>query len=151
MRALIQRCSQAEVRVDNQVTGSIAKGLLIFLGVGPDDDEQDFEWLLQKILKLRIFNDAEGLMNLSVEDVGGDLLVVSQFTLHAKVKKGTRPSYAKAAPPDMAEKLYESFLSEARKCLGTERVAAGKFGAHMEVDLINDGPVTIWIDTKNKE
>lgn len=151
MRALIQRCSKAEVRVDKARTGAIEKGLLIFLGVGPEDTSEDLDWLLQKILKLRIFNDEEGLMNLSVEDVKGDLLVVSQFTLHAKVKKGTRPSYAKAAPPDIAEKLYEEFINKSQNHLGQNRVAAGKFGAHMEVDLINDGPVTIWIDTKNKE
>lgn len=151
MRALIQRCSKAEVRVDKARTGAIEKGLLIFLGVGPEDTSEDLDWLLQKILKLRIFNDEEGLMNLSVEDVKGDLLVVSQFTLHAKVKKGTRPSYAKAAPPDIAEKLYEELISKARNHLGQNRIAAGIFGAHMEVDLINDGPVTIWIDTKNKE
>lgn len=151
MRALIQRCSRAAVRVDKQVKGAIAEGLLIFLGVGPDDDAADREWLLQKILKLRIFNDQEGLMNLSVEDVGGALLVVSQFTLHAKVKKGTRPSYARAAKPDLAQAEYEAFIALATQELGANKVQSGEFGAHMEVELVNDGPVTIWIDTKNKE
>ncbi len=151
MRALIQRCRYAKVEVDQQVVGEIDSGLLVFLGVGPEDTEEDQSWLLQKILKLRIFNDAEGLMNLSIEDVNGSLLVVSQFTLHAKVKKGTRPSYARAAPPEMAEAQYEAFLKAARNHLGESRVAQGQFGAHMEVSLKNDGPVTIWIDTKNKE
>ncbi len=151
MRALIQRVSSASVEVEKETVAAINRGLLILLGVGPDDTAEDRDWLLQKILKLRIFNDAEGLMNLSVEDVKGELLVVSQFTLHAKVKKGTRPSYARAAGPDLAEKLYLEFIAEAEKLMGEKRVAQGKFGAHMEVQLLNDGPVTIWIDTKNKE
>lgn len=151
MRALIQRCSHAEVRVDKKVVGAIDEGLLVLLGVGPDDTAEDRKWLLQKILKLRIFNDAEGLMNLSIEDVKGSLLVVSQFTLHAKIKKGTRPSYAKAAPPQLAEQHYNDFIKEASTHLGESRTAQGIFGAHMELDLVNDGPVTIWIDTKNKE
>jgi len=151
MRALIQRVSSASVEVEKETVGAINQGLLILLGVGPDDTAEDQDWLLQKILKLRIFNDAEGLMNLSIEDVKGQLLVVSQFTLHAKVKKGTRPSYARAAGPDLAEKLYLEFIAEAEKLMGENRVAQGQFGAHMEVKLLNDGPVTIWIDTKNKE
>ena len=151
MRALIQRVSSASVEVEKETVGAINQGLLILLGVGPDDTAEDRDWLLQKILKLRIFNDAEGLMNLSIEDVKGQLLVVSQFTLHAKVKKGTRPSYARAAGPDLAEKLYLEFIEEAEKLMGENRVAQGQFGAHMEVKLLNDGPVTIWIDTKNKE
>tara|TARA_B100001115_G_C15846520_1_gene426834 strand:+ start:370 stop:825 length:456 start_codon:yes stop_codon:yes gene_type:complete len=151
MRALIQRVQKASVQVEGEIVGAIDKGLLILLGVGPDDEAEDRDWLLQKILKLRIFNDEQDLMNLSVEDVQGSLLVVSQFTLHAKVKKGTRPSYAKAAPPDMANQLYEEFLAEARTLIGESRVSQGQFGAHMEVELVNDGPVTIWIDTKNKE
>ncbi len=151
MRALIQRCTKAKVTVDQSIVGEIGQGLLVFLGVGPEDETADRDWLLQKILKLRIFNDEAGLMNLSVEDIKGEMLVVSQFTLHAKVKKGTRPSYARAAKPELAEKMYEEFLSEARQEMGEQRVAAGQFGADMAVDLINDGPVTIWIDTKNKE
>ena len=151
MRALIQRVQKASVQVEGEIVGAIDKGLLILLGVGPDDEAEDRDWLLQKILKLRIFNDEQDLMNLSVEDVQGSLLVVSQFTLHAKVKKGPRPSYAKAAPPDMANQLYEEFLAEARTLIGESRVSQGQFGAHMEVELVNDGPVTIWIDTKNKE
>ena len=151
MRALIQRVSRAEVRVDSKVSGSIKQGLLVLLGVGLEDGAEDRDWLLQKILKLRIFNDAEGIMNLSLEDIQGELLVVSQFTLHAKVKKGSRPSYINAARPELAEKLYEEFLNVARQEIGAKRVGSGVFGAHMEVDLVNDGPVSIWIDTKNKE
>lgn len=151
MRALIQRVSKASVKVEHNTIGEINQGLLIFLGVGPDDDATDKDWLLQKIIKLRIFNDEVGLMNLSLEDIGASLLVVSQFTLHAKVKKGTRPSYAKAAGPEIAEKYYEEFIEDAQQLLGDNRVANGEFGAHMEVELLNDGPVTIWIDTKNKE
>lgn len=151
MRALIQRVSKASVKVEHNTIGQINQGLLILLGVGPDDEAADKDWLLQKILKLRIFNDEAGLMNLSLEDIGASLLVVSQFTLHAKVKKGTRPSYAKAAGPEIAKKYYEEFIEDARQLLGDNRVAKGEFGAHMEVELINDGPVTIWIDTKNKE
>lgn len=151
MRALIQRVSKASVKVEDNTIGQINQGLLIFLGVGPDDETADKDWLLQKILKLRIFNDEAGLMNLSLEDIGASLLIVSQFTLHAKVKKGTRPSYAKAAGPEIAKKYYEGFIEDARLLLGDNRVANGEFGAHMEVELINDGPVTIWIDTKNKE
>lgn len=151
MRALIQRVSSASVEVDNRSTGAIKQGLLVFLGIGPDDGQEDEQWLLQKILKLRIFSDSEGLMNLSVEDVQGSLLVVSQFTLHAKVKKGSRPSYAKAAPPEMAKAMYLNFIQEAKKIMGENRVAEGEFGANMQVTLQNDGPVTIWIDTKNKE
>lgn len=151
MRALIQRVSQASVEVNQSEVGAIGAGLLIFLGIGPDDESEDRDWLLQKILKLRIFNDQEGLMNHSIEDIEGELLIVSQFTLHAKVKKGTRPSYARAAKPDLAQSLYEDFVSEAQKSLGAKRVAKGQFGAHMNVSLVNDGPVTIWIDTKRKE
>lgn len=151
MRALIQRCSSAEVVVDQKTVGAIEHGLLVLLGVGHDDTIEDRNWLLQKILKLRIFNDKEGLMNLSVDDVQGSLLVVSQFTLHAQVKKGTRPSYIKAGAPDFAEEQYQLFVEEAQAHLGESRVGTGIFGAHMEVKLVNDGPVTIWIDTKKKE
>lgn len=151
MRALIQRVSSASVEVEGQTVGAIQQGLLVFLGIGPEDGPEDEQWLLQKILKLRIFGDEEGLMNLSLEDVQGSLLLVSQFTLHAKVKKGTRPSYAKAAAPDLAKRMYLNFIDEARKVMGENRVAEGEFGANMQVQLVNDGPVTIWIDTKNKE
>ena len=139
------------MKADGVHCGAIEQGLLIFLGVGPEDGPEDRAWLLQKILKLRIFNDSEGLMNLSVQEVKGEVLIISQFTLHAKVKKGTRPSYARAAKPELAEAEYEAFIALATQELGLERVQTGKFGAHMEVELINDGPVTIWIDTKNKE
>jgi D-tyrosyl-tRNA(Tyr) deacylase len=151
MRALIQRCSKAQVSVAGETVGQINAGILVFLGVGPDDTEEDEQWLLQKLLKLRIFNDEAGLMNRSIQDVAGQMLVVSQFTLHAQVKKGTRPSYARAAPPDQALAQYRSFLKAAEAALGQERLASGRFGEHMEVSLVNDGPVTIWIDTKNKE
>lgn len=151
MRALIQRCTSAEVVVEQKTVGAIQRGLLVFLGVGQEDTDEDRHWLLQKILKLRIFNDQAGLMNLSVEDVQGSLLVVSQFTLHAQVKKGSRPSYIKAAAPNFAEEQYQKFVEEAKVHLGESRVGQGIFGAHMEVKLLNDGPVTIWIDTKNKE
>ncbi len=151
MRAVIQRVAQASVKVEKQIVGSINQGLLVFLGVSPEDTAEDRKWLLQKILKLRVFNDENGVMNLSLEDIGADLLVVSQFTLHARIKKGSRPSYARAAGPEVAEKHYEDFLREARVQIGNNRVANGQFGAHMEVDLLNDGPVTIWIDTHNKE
>lgn len=151
MRALIQRCKSASVRVKDQTIGAIDQGLLILLGIGQDDNVQDMDWLLAKILKLRIFNDEAGLMNLSVDDIQGQILVVSQFTLHAQTKKGSRPSYIKAAAPELAQIQYESFVAKLKSQIGDSRVATGKFGAMMEVELINDGPVTIWIDTKNKE
>ena len=150
MRALIQRVSEASVRVDDTLTGAIDQGLLILLGVGTDDEDSDMEWLAQKITNLRIFNDEEGKMNRSTVDVGGNFLVVSQFTLHASTKKGTRPSYIKAARPEFAEPMYERFCRHLALISG-RTVAQGKFGAHMEVRLLNDGPVTIWIDTKNKD
>jgi D-aminoacyl-tRNA deacylase len=150
MRVVIQRVSRASVTVDNMVTGSIAGGLLIFAGFEDGDTIEDIEWLSRKIVQLRIFNDAQGLMNLSVQDAGGGLLVVSQFTLHALTKKGNRPSFIKAAKPEIAIPLYEKFKKQLEKDSG-KPVQSGIFGEMMNVMLENDGPVTITIDTKNKE
>jgi len=150
MRAVIQRVQSAKVIVEKEVSGEIDHGLLVFIGVEERDENEDAEWLAKKIAALRIFSDDEGLMNLSINDVGGSILVVSQFTLHAKTKKGTRPSFIRAAKPDQAVPLYEKF----KLLLETEvsgSVESGEFGAHMDVELINDGPVTIIIDTQNKE
>ena len=150
MRALIQRVSQASVEVDQKIVGSIQAGLLVLLGVEDADTAEDQDWLIQKILKLRIFGDEEGKMNLSVTDVSGGILVVSQFTLHASTKKGNRPSFIKAGKPAFAEDMYQSFLEQLRQQSGLS-IEAGIFGAHMKVELLNDGPVTIWMDSKNKE
>ena len=149
MIAVIQRVSKAEVKIDKHSKGVIGKGLLILLGIEDADTNEDADWLVRKILALRIFNDAGGVMNLSLTDVAGELLVVSQFTLHASTKKGNRPSYLKAARPEVAVPLYEYFLKECRKALGKD-IAEGIFGADMQVSLENDGPVTIIIDTKDK-
>jgi len=148
--AVIQRVSRAEVSIENQTVGTIGMGLLILLGIESADGKEDIQWLVRKILALRIFNDAAGVMNLSLLDVKGELLVVSQFTLHASTKKGNRPSYIKAAKPEIAVPLYEFFLKECRKALGRD-IAQGKFGADMQVSLVNDGPVTIIIDSKDKK
>ncbi len=150
MRAVIQRVSHASVQVESEVTGQIGEGLLILLGVEEPDGDQDVEWLCSKIVNLRIFNDAEGIMNNSILNTGGDVLVVSQFTLHASTRKGNRPSYTRAAKPEVAQLLYERFVSRMEFLLG-KKVKTGKFGAMMKVSLTNDGPVTIIIDTKNKE
>jgi D-aminoacyl-tRNA deacylase len=150
MRAVIQRVKQAEVKVNGKVAGSISEGMLILLGIVDDDNEKDIEWLAGKISRLRIFVDAEGVMNLSVNDVGGQVLVVSQFTLHASTKKGNRPSYIKAAAPEKAIPLYESF-KEKISCFTGKKAESGEFGALMDVSLLNSGPVTIIIDTKNRE
>lgn len=151
MRAVIQRVSSARVTVDGRTTGEISQGgLLILLGVGPRDTESDGEWLARKIATLRIFPDAAGQMNCSVIDADRGLLVVSQFTLYASTRKGTRPSFNDAAPPALGRKLYETFLSQLSQA-AARPVACGEFGAHMEVSLINDGPVTLWIDTEQKD
>lgn len=150
MRAVIQRVSQASVSIDQQQKSAIGQGLLILLGIVDSDTYDDIEWLCNKIINLRIFDDENGVMNLSVKDADGDIIVVSQFTLHASTRKGNRPSYIKAAKPDMAVPLYEHFVKELEKLLG-KSVGTGEFGAMMEVALVNDGPVTIIIDTKNKE
>lgn len=150
MRSVIQRVSEASVTVDGKVTAEIGSGLLVLLGVEEADTVQDAEWLASKISGLRIFNDGDGVMNLSVMDTGGDIIVVSQFTLHAMTKKGNRPSYIKAARPETAVPLYETFVEKLRQRSG-RNVGTGIFGADMKVKLLNDGPVTILIDTQNKE
>jgi D-aminoacyl-tRNA deacylase len=150
MRVVIQRVSEASVRIGDQVTGKIDGGLLILLGIEESDSRKDVEWLVKKILQLRIFSDSQGIMNLSVQDVSGGLLVVSQFTLHASTKKGNRPSYIRAARPETAIPLYEMFIEQLAIGSGTT-VQTGKFGAMMQVSLINDGPVTILIDSKGRE
>ncbi len=150
MRALIQRVSEASVRVDEKITARINQGLLILLGIEDADTEEDIQWLSKKIVQLRIFNDDNGVMNLDINSVHGDIIVVSQFTLHALTKKGNRPSYIKASKPDFAVPMYEKFCHQISTDLG-KPVGTGVFGAHMDVSLVNDGPVTIWIDTKNKE
>jgi D-tyrosyl-tRNA(Tyr) deacylase len=151
MRALIQRVSEASVTIENSIFSSIKEGLLILIGVEEEDNCEDIDWLSKKIYQLRIFGDENGLMNKSLVDNGGSVLIVSQFTLHAMVKKGNRPSFIKAARPEKSIPLYEEFCKEMIFLLGDDRVKTGVFGADMKVSLINDGPVTIWIDTKNKE
>ncbi len=150
MRAVIQRVTRASVKVKQEMVSQIGRGLLIFLGVGPADCRDDILWLTGKISRLRIFSDENGAMNLSVQDIAGDLLVVSQFTLFASTRKGNRPSFISAAPPEVASQLYEEFCGQLETETG-KIVGRGIFGAHMQVDLLNDGPVTIFIDTKNKE
>ena len=150
MKAVIQRVSRASVTVDGKIISEIKSGLLILLGIEDADSDEDIEWLSRKIINLRIFNDSEGVMNNSLLDIDGNAIVVSQFTLHASTKKGNRPSYIKAAKPDVAVPLYENFIRQLEKDLG-KKVGTGIFGADMKVDLLNDGPVTIGIDTKNKE
>jgi len=150
MRAIIQRVSRASVTVDGKIISEIKNGLLILLGIEDADGHEDIEWLSRKIVNLRIFNDADGVMNNSLKDTNGDAIVVSQFTLHAATKKGNRPSYIRASKPDIAIPLYEKFVEKIELDLG-KKVGTGIFGADMKVDLLNDGPVTIAIDTKNKE
>lgn len=150
MRAVIQRVSEASVTISDNIKSQIGSGLLILLGIEVADTIEDVEWLSGKIAKLRIFNDDNGVMNLSVQDVEGEIIVVSQFTLHANTKKGNRPSYIKAARPETAIPIYEEFVKSMENYL-QKPVGTGEFGAMMDVSLINDGPVTIIIDTKNKE
>jgi D-tyrosyl-tRNA(Tyr) deacylase len=150
MRVVIQRVSKAEVRIGERMSGSIGPGLLILLGIEEADNTDDIEWLCGKISRLRVFDDENGVMNLSIADIGGGLLVVSQFTLHASTKKGNRPSYIRAARPETAIPLYQEFISKLEQ-ESKLPVATGEFGAMMEVSLLNDGPVTILIDSKNKE
>lgn len=149
MRAVIQRVTRASVTIGGSVKSEIGKGLLVLVGIEEADQAEDIEWLSAKIVNLRIFNDAEGVMNVSVKDDGGDILAVSQFTLHASTKKGNRPSYIQAARPETAIPLYEKFLTALEGNLG-KKVLTGEFGADMSVSLVNDGPVTIIIDTKAK-
>ena len=150
MRAVIQRVKEASVMVDDQLRGSVGQGLLIFLGIEEADNEEDIQWLSGKIVNLRIFDDAEGVMNLSVKDTGRDILLVSQFTLHASTKKGNRPSYIRAARPEIAIPIYETMIRRLEMDLG-KQIQTGEFGADMQVRLWNNGPVTITIDTKAKE
>lgn len=150
MRAVVQRVSKASVTVEGRIISEIENGLLILLGIEDSDNHDDISWLSRKIVNLRIFNDLEGVMNLSSLDVMAEAIVVSQFTLHASVKKGNRPSYIKAARPKIAIPVYESFVTQLETDLG-KKVGTGIFGADMKVALLNDGPVTILIDTKNKE
>ena len=150
MRAVIQRVSEASVTIDGHVRGAIKKGLVVLLAVEEADKPEDIEWLSGKIVRLRIFNDAEGVMNLSVQDVRGDILLISQFTLFASTRKGNRPSYSRAAGPEVAVPLYEAFTRNLSADLG-KPVQTGAFGADMQVALVNDGPVTIIMDSKNRE
>lgn len=150
MRVLLQRVSAASVSIEGRTKGAIEKGILVLLGIEAADTEEDIAWLVGKISRLRIFDDEQGVMNLDVQQVGGGVLVVSQFTLHASTKKGNRPSYIKAAPEPIARPLYERFIEQMAQSLGKE-VPSGEFGADMQVSLVNDGPVTIWIDSKNHE
>jgi D-aminoacyl-tRNA deacylase len=150
MRAVIQRVTKASVSIKNSIKASVGNGLLILVGIEEADNETDLEWLCSKIVQLRIFDDNDGVMNLSVKDINGELLAVSQFTLHAKTKKGNRPSYIKAARPEQAIPLYGLFIERLTELLGKE-VKTGEFGAMMQIELVNDGPVTIIIDTKEKE
>lgn len=150
MRVVIQKVTQASVSIENQIVGSIDKGLLVLVGIEDGDTNEDIAWLSSKIVNLRVFDDDNGVMNLSVKEVEGEVLIVSQFTLHASTKKGNRPSYIKASRPEVAIPIYEAFIKQVESLLG-KRVPTGQFGAMMQVSLCNDGPVTILIDTKNKE
>ncbi len=150
MRAVIQRVLNASVTIDGNIKSKIGPGLLVFVGIEDSDAQEDVEWLSGKITKLRIFNDPQGVMNCSVQETGGDIILVSQFTLHASTKKGNRPSYILASKPEKAIPLYESMIKQLQEDLG-KPIGTGTFGADMKVELLNDGPVTIWMDTKNKE
>ncbi|VXB15872.1 D-aminoacyl-tRNA deacylase [Maribacter litoralis] len=150
MRVVLQRVSKASVTVNDKKLSAIEEGLLILLGIENEDSQEDIDWLTNKIVNLRIFNDLEGVMNTSLLDTEGDAIVVSQFTLHASTKKGNRPSYIKAARPDVAIPLYKAFIATLESKMG-KKVGTGEFGADMKVELLNDGPVTILIDTKNKD
>ena len=150
MRAVIQRVTKASVTIESKLKASVGKGLLVLVGIEEADNETDLEWLCSKIVQLRIFDDSNGVMNLSVQEINGEILAVSQFTLHAKTKKGNRPSYIKAARPEQAIPLYNLFVIRLTELLGRE-VKTGEFGAMMQIELVNDGPVTIIVDTREKE
>lgn len=150
MRVIIQRVKQASVTVEGNIKSKIDKGLLVLLGIEDSDSAEDISWLCNKIANLRIFDDKEGIMNLSLKDISAEVLVVSQFTLFASTKKGNRPSYIRASKPDIAIPMYEKFCKELKETINN-KIQTGVFGAHMEVELINNGPVTIWIDSKEKE
>ena len=150
MRAVIQRVSKARVTIKETINGQIENGLLVLIGIEDADTDEDIEWLSARIVNLRIFNDEKGVMNISVKDIAGNILLISQFTLHASTKKGNRPSYIRASKPDIAIPLYEKMIKQLSIDLGNE-IQTGVFGADMKVELLNDGPVTIVMDTKNKE
>ena len=150
MRVVIQRVTKASVTINGSVNGAIQKGLLVFVGIEEADNMEDISWLSNKIINLRIFDDDQGVMNLSLKDIGGNILLISQFTLHATTKKGNRPGYSRAARPEVAIPIYQAFIKQLENDLG-KQIATGEFGADMKVELLNDGPVTIVIDTKNKE
>jgi D-tyrosyl-tRNA(Tyr) deacylase len=150
MRALLQRVAEARVTVDGRVTGAIGPGLLVLAGLTDGDNADDRDWLVRKIVQLRVFDDADGVMNRSVIDVGGGILAVSQFTLYASTRKGNRPSYAAAARPEAAQPGFDAFVAALSAALGAP-VPTGVFGAHMHVALVNDGPVTIWLDSRERE
>lgn len=150
MRALVQRVAHSNVVIEGQKVAEIGKGLLVFVGVATDDTEEDVDYLVKKVSQLRIFDDENGVMNLDVTQVEGEVMVVSQFTLHASTRKGNRPSYFRAAPEAISRPMYEKFVASVEQAMG-RKVATGEFGADMQVELINDGPVTIWIDSQNRE
>ena len=150
MRLLIQRVTEARCHIDGQVFSSIGKGLVVLVGIGHDETPEDLAWLTKKLVQLRIFDDEAGVMNRSVMDIEGEIMIVSQFTLHAMTKKGNRPSWIHAAPEAISKPLYEEFVAMVESGIG-HKVATGSFGADMKIELTNDGPVTIWIDSKNKE
>ena len=150
MRVVVQRVSQSNVKVSGEVIGEIKKGLMVLVSFVDEDNETDLGWMTKKIINLRIFNDDEGKMNRSVQEVGGDILLISQFTLHGSTKKGNRPSFIKAAKPDFANVMYERFIKVLEQTLGKE-IQTGEFGGDMKVSLVNDGPTTIIIDSKDKE
>ena len=150
MRLLIQRVSRASVTIEGEVRSAIGKGLMVLVGIEEADTQEDIDWLTGKLLRLRIFDDEAGVMNLDVQQVQGEVMVVSQFTLHASTKKGNRPSYFRAAPEAISRPMYEKFVASVEQALG-KSVATGEFGADMKVELVNDGPVTIWIDSRNRE
>lgn len=149
MKVVIQRVSSASVTIETEIAANIQSGLLVLVGIEDNDSQEDINWLSQKIINLRIFGDDNGVMNLSVKEIQGNIIIVSQFTLHASTKKGNRPSYIKASKPDMAIPMYEKFVKQMELELG-KKIQTGKFGADMKVTLVNDGPVTIIIDSKNK-
>ena len=150
MRVVIQRVTKASVTINGLVNGAIQKGLLVFVGIEEADNMEDISWLSNKIINLRIFDDDAGVMNRSLKEINGELLLISQFTLHATTKKGNRPGYSRAARPEVAIPIYQAFIKQLENDLG-KQIATGEFGADMKVELLNDGPVTIVIDTKNKE
>ena len=150
MRLLIQRVTEAKCHIGGELFSQIGKGLVVLVGIGNDETTEDLEWLTKKLVQLRIFDDEAGVMNRSVEDIAGEVMIVSQFTLHALTKKGNRPSWIKAAPEAISKPLYEEFVARVEAALG-RKVATGVFGADMQIELTNDGPVTIWIDSKNRE